>query len=114
MTHTQFIAAYRAGQLTVEFDAVLAGKFLSARLLLPLMILPLLGAGVARALLGWIWSGLVLIALGIVAPRLIKRGAPRFLLTQMLNDEKLYVDAQHAGIMRLETSGPQNAGVAAP
>ena len=114
MTHAEFIAAYRAGRLTVEFDAVLSGKFLSARLLLPLMILPLLGAGVALALLGWIWSGLVVIALGIVAPRLIKRGAPRFLLTQMLNDEKLYVDAQRAGILRLETPDPQNAEAAGP
>ncbi len=114
MTHTEFIAAYRAGTLIVEFDAALAGKFLSARLLLPLLMLPLLGAGVAVALLGWVWSGLALIALGMVAPRLIKRGAPRFLLTQMLHDEKLYADAQRAGLMRFETPEPKNAGTAAP
>ncbi len=65
------------------------------------MILPLLGAGVALALLGWLWTGLLVIALGMVVPRLIKRSAPHFLLTQMLSDEKLYADMQRAGILRV-------------
>jgi hypothetical protein len=107
VTHTEFVAAYRAGRLTVEFDAAPAGKFLSARLLLPLMMLPLLGAGVGLALMGWLWSGLLVIAAGIIAPRLIKRSAPHFLLTQMLSDETLYADAQRAGIMRVETPDAQ-------
>ena len=95
------MSAYRDGRITVEFDPTRAAKFLSARLLLPLMMLPLLGAGVALVLLGWLWTGLAMVAAGMVAPRLIKRSAPRFLLTQMLSDQKLYDDAQRAGIMRL-------------
>ena len=108
MTHAEFVIAYREGRTTVEFDPALAGKFLSARLLLPLMLLPLLGAGVGLALMGWLWTGLSVIAAGMVIPRLIKRSAPHFLLTQMLNDETLYADAQRAGIMRLEIHSPQN------
>ena len=69
--------------------------------MLPVLILPLLGAGVALALLGWLWTGLLVIALGMVVPRLIKRSAPHFLLTQMLSDEKLYADMQRAGILRV-------------
>ena len=65
------------------------------------MILPLLGAGVALALMGWLWSGLLVIATGIIAPRLIKRSAPHFLLTQMLSDEKLYDELQRAEVMRV-------------
>ena len=103
MTYAEFITAYRGGRVTVEFDRVRAGQFLSARLLLPVMMLPLLGAGVGLALIGWLWSGLLVIALGIIAPRLIKRSAPRFLLTQMLGDEKLYADVQRASIMRIDT-----------
>ena len=101
MTHARFVTAYRAGRITVAFDPALTGTFLSARLLLPVFMLPLLGSGVALALLGWLWSGLALIALGIVAPRLFKRAAPHFLLTQMLADQKLYADVQHAGFMRV-------------
>lgn len=101
MTHAEFIAGYREGRITVEFDRPLAGKFLSARLLLPLMILPVLGAGVALALLGWLWSGLLVIGLGMVVPRLIKRGAPHFLLTQALEDETVFNDIVRAGIVNV-------------
>ena len=101
MTYTEFLSAYRDGRITVELDRTRAGTFLSARLLLPVLILPLLGAGVALALLGWLWTGLLVIALGMVVPRLIKRSAPHFLLTQMLSDEKLYADVQRAGILRV-------------
>ena len=114
MTHTEFITAYRGGRVTVEFYRVRAGQFLSARLMLPVLMLPLLGAGVALALLGWIWSGLALIAAGIIAPRLIKRAAPHFLLTQMLGDEKLYADVQRAGILRIDTTDAQPAKVDKP
>lgn len=109
MTYTDFLTAYRGGRVTVEFDRARAGQFLSARLMLPVMMLPMLGAGVALALLGWLWSGLLVIALGIIAPRLIKRSAPHFLLTQMLGDEKLYADVQRAGIMRIDTTDAQPA-----
>lgn len=108
MTHAEFVTSYREGRITVEFDPSLSGKFLSARLLLPLMILPLLGTGVGLALMGWLWTGLLVIAAGMAVPRLIKRSAPHFLLTQMLNDESLYADAQRAGIMHLEMCDPQN------
>lgn len=102
MGHNEFIKNYHAGRITVEFDPPAAARFLSARLLLPLMTLPVLGAGVALALLGWIWSGLAVIAVAIIVPRLIKRSAPQFLLTQMLNDQKLYDDCTRAGIMQVQ------------
>ena len=104
MTHAEFVSAYREGRITVEFDPTRAAKFLSARLLLPLMVLPLLGIGVALALMGWLWSGLLLIATGIIAPRLIKRSAPHFLLTQMLSDEKLYDEVQRIEVMHVVAS----------
>ena len=104
MTHAEFVSAYREGRITVEFDPTRAAKFLSARLLLPLMVLPLLGIGVALALMGWLWSGLMVIATGIIAPRLIKRSAPHFLLTQMLSDEKLYDEVQRIEVMHVVAS----------
>ncbi len=103
MTHTDFLAAYRAGHITVEFNPALAGRFLSARLLLPLMMLPVLGGGVALALLGWLWSGLAVIAAGIIIPRFIKRSAPHFLLTQMLEDETVFNELIQSGAARLST-----------
>ena len=91
MNHAAFISAYREGRITVEFDPARAGAFLSARLLLPVFMLPLLGAGVARLVMersGADRSG-------------HHRAAPHFLLTQMLADTTLYDDVQRAGIVRV-------------
>ena len=104
MTHSEFISAYRAGRITVEFDAKRAARLLSARLLLPLMTLPVLGIGVGLALSGWQWTGLSVIALGIIVPRLIKRAAPHFLLTQMLDDERQYDEIRKAGVLQIVDS----------
>jgi hypothetical protein len=101
LNHSEFVTAYRNGRLTVSFEPAGAARLLSARLLLPLMMLPVLGAGVALALLGWLWTGLVVIALGIVVPRLIKRSAPHFLLTQVLEDAALYEDVCASGILHI-------------
>ena len=92
----------------MQFDARGAARLLSARLLLPLMTLPVLGLGVGLALMGWVWSGLSIIALGIIVPRLIKRSAPHFLLTQVLHDPQLYDEACQSGVMRIEE--PSTAG----
>ena len=101
MNHAEFVTAYRAGRITVQIDPTLAARLLSARLLLPLMGLPVLGAGVALALLGWLWSGLCAIALGIIVPRMIKRSAPHFLLTQALEDAPLFNELMLAGALHV-------------
>jgi len=77
---------------------------MSARLLLPFFMLPVLGIGVGLALLGWIATGLAIIAAGIIVPRLIKRGAPRFILTQALADERFYEDAVNEKVLRVMSS----------
>jgi hypothetical protein len=101
LTHSQFVTGYRNGLVTVKFDTRAAARLLSARLLLPLMILPVLGLGVGLALMGWLWTGLFIIALGISVPRLIKRSAPHFLLTQVLDDPRLYDEVCQSGVMQI-------------
>lgn len=104
LTHAEFVAAYARGEVTVNFDPKAAAKFLSARLLLPLFMMPVLGSGVALALVGWVWSGLAVIAIGIIVPRLIKRGAPHFLLQQSLSDANLYQELLRNGVMETLSS----------
>ena len=107
LSHAEFVAAYARGEVTVNFDPKAAAKFLSARLLLPLFMMPVLGSGVALALVGWVWSGLAVVAVGIIVPRLIKRGAPHFLLQQSLSDANLYQELLRSGVM--ETLSPKRA-----
>ena len=101
MTHAEFIAAYTHGEIKVEVDPAGAARFLSARLLLPLVMMPVLGLGVALALSGWIYTGLAVIAAGFIAPRLIKRSAPHFVLTQALQDAAVYDEVTQTGILRV-------------
>jgi hypothetical protein len=101
MTHQEFIAAYTRGEVKVEVEPVGAARFLSARLLLPLIMMPVLGIGVALALTGWIYTGLAVIAAGVIAPRLIKRSAPHFVLTQALQDAAVYDEVARAGVLRV-------------
>jgi hypothetical protein len=101
LNHTEFVSAYREGRITVQFDPTRAAQLLSARLLLPVMTLPVLGLGVGLALIGWLWTGLIVIALGFIVPRLIKRSAPHFLLTQMLEDAQEYDAICKANVMQL-------------
>jgi len=105
MEYAEFIAAYGQGRIKVEIDPQEAARYVSARLLLPLVMMPVLGVGVALALSGWIWTGLAVIAAGIVVPRLIKRSAPHFILTQALQDEKIYREVTQAEILRISQTG---------
>ena len=104
MTHSEFVAAYRSGRIRVEIESPVAARYLSARLLLPLVMLPVLGGGVALALIGWIWSGLAVLAAGFAIPRLIKRSAPHFLLTQALEDASIYDEVTRAGILQVHAA----------
>jgi hypothetical protein len=101
LTHAEFIEAYRSGTIRVNIDRVAAARFVSARLLLPLVMLPVLGIGVALALTGWLWMGLALIAIATLAPVLIKHSAPHFVITQALQDSRFYDDVTVAGLLEI-------------
>jgi hypothetical protein len=101
MKHAEFLRAYTAGKIKVDVEPAAAARYLSARLLLPFVMLPVLGCGVALALTGWVWTGLAVIAIGAVAPRLIKRSAPHFALTQALQDERAYEELTQSNILRI-------------
>jgi len=100
LNHAEFVAAYQRGKIKVEFDPHGAARFISARLLLPLVMMPVLGIGVALALVGWFFTGLAVIVLGILAPQLIKRSAPHFLFQQALQDPAVYHELTKADVLR--------------
>ena len=105
MNHAEFVAAYARGEIKVEVDPRGAARHLSARLLLPFVMMPVLGIGVALALVGWIFSGFAIIALGIIAPQLIKRSASHFLLTHALENAAIYEEVTRSGVLRITQIG---------
>ena len=113
MKHPEFVAAWRAGKVRVEIDPRQAGAFLAARLLLPFVAVAVIGLGIGIVLWGWIWPGLAVGACGIVGPRLIKRGAGRFLLAHIADDAALFEGALHARAVRVtEAASPGDSDAA--
>ena len=106
MTHEEFVPAWREGRVAVVIDPAAAARFLSARLLLPFVGVAVIGLGIGLVLWGWLWTGLAVGALGIVVPRLIKRGARGFLLQQIASDAELYAAGVDAGVIRIVPSEP--------
>ena len=108
MSHAEFVAAWQEGRIAVAIDAAAAAAFLSARLLLPFVGIAIVGGGIALVLWGWIWSGLALGAVGIVVPRVIKRGARQFLLNQIATDADLYSAGVAAGVITIVPNDDPN------
>jgi hypothetical protein len=104
MTHAEFTERYRAGSIRVDIDRKAAARFMSARLLLPLVMLPVLGLGTALALSGSLWSGFGIIGAATLVPMLIKRSAPHFVMTQALEDGKFYEDAVAAKLFEVTST----------
>ena len=101
MTHAEFVSAYQSGAIHVNVDRAAAARFMSARLLLPFVMLPVLGIGTALALTGTLWIGLALIGVGTIAPLMIKRSAPHFVLTHAIEDSKFYDDVTASGLLEI-------------
>lgn len=117
MTHAQFIAAYNRGEIRVDVDPAGAARFVSAHLLLPFVAMPVAGVGIALALIGWVFTGLALIAVAYIVPRIIKRSAPRFVFQQAMRESRVYDDATRDGVLRVtpltgntEASPPSQEG----
>lgn len=101
MTHAEFVAAWREGRLRVEVDRVAAARMVSARLMLPLVLLPVMGAGVALALLGRYFIGATVFITALLLRFAVRRSAAGFVLQRALADERFYADAVASGLLKL-------------
>ena len=102
MTHEEFVAAYRAGRVRVTIDRAAAARFVSGRAMLPLVMLPLLGFGVALALVGYIVTGAVIFVAALALRYLVKRSSDGFLLWRALRDSDFYEQVRAAQVLNVE------------
>lgn len=93
MTHAEFVDAYRQGRLKVQVDKSAAARMVSARLMLPLVLLPVMGLGVALALVGYFVIGALVFLAAIGLRFAVRRSAPGFVLQRALADEQFYAEA---------------------
>ena len=105
MTHEEFVAAYEAGRLRVTIDREAAARFVTGRAMLPLVLLPVLGFGVALALVGYLVTG-TLVFLGALLLRfLVRRSSDGFLLWRALRDADFYAQVLAAQVLKIDDSG---------
>jgi uncharacterized membrane protein len=100
MTHAEFVAAYRAGRLQAQVDRAAAARLVSARMMLPLVLLPVMGLGVALALVGYFVAGALVFLAAIAFRFAVRRSAPGFVQQRALQDERFYDDAVASGLLK--------------
>jgi hypothetical protein len=104
LTHAEFVAAYTSGRLRVDIDKKSAGKFISARMLLPWILLPLFGLAVACAL-NAAWILCTIFFLGALGLRTLSRTtAPGYVLHRALQDAAFYREVAALGLLHTRGS----------
>lgn len=100
--HAEFVAAYRAGRARVAIDRAGAARFVSARTLLPLVLLPVFGLAVALALLGHIVIGGLVFVVTLALRQAVRASGKGFVLSRALADAEFYRAVCAAGVLRVE------------
>ena len=102
MTHTQFVAGLQSGRMQARIDSKAAARFVSSRMLLPWLLLPLFGTAVALALHGRIAWG-VGVFVGTIALRWLAAGTSAgYVLQRATSDARFYGEARAAGILEID------------
>lgn len=102
MTHAEFVAAYHAGRIRVTVDRDAAARFVSGRAMLPLVLLPILGLGVALALIGHFVIGAAIFLAALLLRYVLRRSSHGFLVWRALRDAEFYREVVAAQALRFE------------
>jgi len=109
MQHSEFLTSYQAGRLRLDVDRTRAAKLLSARMLLPVFLLPMLGVSVALALIGHWIAGLLLFVAAFAFRQLVRNSAPAFVAKRALADAAFYNTALSLRVITLVPVPPTDA-----
>jgi hypothetical protein len=102
LTHSELVAAYTSGRLRVNIAPKQAAEFLSRRMLLPWVLLPVFGAGVALAIVGHWIIGLIVFLIGLGLRWLTRATAPGYIMQRILADGAFYEEVKGLGFLFVE------------
>jgi len=102
VTHEEFVAAYRAGRIRVKVERAAAARFVAGRALLPLVVLPFLGLGVALALVGYVVAGTIVFLAALLLRFAVRRSSDGFIVWRALRDPEFYRQAAAAQALTVE------------
>lgn len=101
VAYEDFRSGLPAGRFRVIVNPKLARRYVSQRLMLVVLILPIIGVGMALALTGRTWPGALLIGAGVLLNRVVMWQAGRILLHLALKDGKTYEQVTQNGLMEV-------------
>jgi hypothetical protein len=101
----EFRAGLPAGHFRLVVDPKLARRFVSQRLMLLVVLMPLIGLGIALALLGARWTGALLVFGGIALHRLVMWQAPQVVVHMAARNPKVYEQVTQQGVMEVRRAG---------
>lgn len=102
MTHAEFVAGYREGTLRVNVDRRAAARLVSERLMLPFVLLPVLGLGVALALTGRLFAGAAVFIAGLALRFAVRASSQDFVLKRSLQDAGFYEEMKEKRILLVD------------
>jgi hypothetical protein len=99
--HEEFRTGLPSGRFRVIVDPKLARRYVAQRLLLIVVVMPVIGIGLALALTGRTWPGALLVAAGVLLNRVVMWQAPKILLHMATRDPAVYEFATRHGVMEV-------------
>ena len=99
--HEEFRAGLSAGRIRVVVNPKLARRYVSQRLMLLVLMMPLIGVGIALALVGRTWLGAGLVAAGVILNRVVMAQAPKILVQMAVRDAKVYDFVTQNGLLEV-------------
>jgi hypothetical protein len=102
--HDEFRNGLPFGRFRIVVNPKLARPYVVRRTRIDFLAVMLIGAGAVLALSGPAWAGGVLVAMGIVANRLVRNQAAKILLHLALRDPAVYVESTTQGVMEVRRS----------
>jgi hypothetical protein len=103
--HDEFRQGLPLGRYRVVVNPARAQKYVQHRLWIKILILPVIGIGIALGMSGYFWAGLPLVVIGFLAPRLIRKKAAEFLLHLATRDKDIYREAIEYEILEVRGRG---------
>jgi hypothetical protein len=89
------------GRFRIIVNPALAGPFVAHLVHTTHLALALIGPGIAAALLGYPWTGSLLVAAGVLLRRFVRAQAPRILLYLATHIPAVYEQATQHGVMEV-------------
>jgi hypothetical protein len=102
MTHQDFVAAYHAGAIRVKIDRDAAARLVAGRSMLPLVLLPVLGLGVALAIVGHFILGAIIFVAALGVRFLVRRSSAGYLVWRALQEPEFYRELLAAQVLAIE------------